>query len=122
MTSSRLRLLALGTGSFIEPETSMTASIRPDWVAIDQLETTRWMAAGSRPPAAVPPFAGAVGAPPAGLGAPCGALKPSPQLPSGARSDCAASRLRKVGLVSSSNSTLAADALLGSMPGSTAYG
>ena len=85
----------------------MTASIRPDWVAIDQLgdgtadrrrvQAARGGAAGRRR---------APSPPPAGLGAPCGALKPAPQLPSGARSDCAASRSLNLGAVSSSKQHL----------------
>ena len=43
----------VATGFFIEPETSMTQSIRPDWVATDQVVVAVEMAPGSR--SAAPP-------------------------------------------------------------------
>ena len=124
VTCCRVAPLAVGTGFFIEPETSTMQSIRPESVAMDQLDTARSTASGAEATGGDAALGRRRDRGVATGGARCalGRVEPAPQLPSGARSDCAASLSLNDAVVSASNSTPAADALAGSIPGNTAYG
>jgi hypothetical protein len=124
VTWARVAPPADGTFSSMEPDTSMTASIRAGRVIAFQVASARSIAATFwatfwAPP---PPSPAAADGVPAGFGAPVGVANPLPPTPSGPRRPCPASRSRKEEVSSAARRPAAAAALAGSMPGRTAIG